>query len=111
MVTSASVSDTQDGPRGVFGLFDRLRDILGTFVESRTAEVRAAWRQELRRMAVARVAALTTAFFICATTAFASFSILLAFWDTHRVLVAALISVGFAVLALVSTVMLRNATR
>jgi hypothetical protein len=80
------------------------------FVGDRAASIRAAWKQELRRTASALIYALVAAFFICSAAAWGAVALMMAFWETHRVLVAALLAGAFALLALIVLLLLRRDT-
>lgn len=89
----------------------RLTGSFSHFVEDRAASVRATWKQELRRTASALVYALVAAFFICSAAAWGAFAVMMAFWETHRVLVASLLSGTFVLLAVIVLLLLRRDTR
>lgn len=71
-------------------------------------ELRAEWLMELRRIARVRVLAIVLAFTACGTAALVAFSLLVTFWDTHRVLVAWLTTAGFAALTVTAALLLRR---
>ncbi|MBK6674610.1 MAG: phage holin family protein [Proteobacteria bacterium] len=89
----------------------RLTGAFSHFVEDRAASLRASWKQELRRTASALVYALVAAFFICSAAAWGAFALMMAFWETHRVLVASLLSGAFLLLAVIVLLLLRRDTR
>jgi hypothetical protein len=95
----------------VYSLFSRARVLAETFLDERAAAMTLMWRVELRRVAVVVACSLVLSFFVCAAAGFAILAILLAFWDTHRVLASAGISVGCIVCAAGSLLLLRNQTR
>jgi hypothetical protein len=95
----------------VHSIFSRARVLAETFLEERAAAMSVMWRLELRRAAVVVACSLVLSFFICAAASFAILSILLAFWNTHRVLAAAGVSVGCIICAAASLLLLRNHTR
>lgn len=99
------------GIAGLFGALGRLLDTARNFAGERMEQLGSAWRAEVRRLAMALALGLMSAFFVCAAAALAMFAVLLAFWDTHRVLAAALVGACFAGLALIAVLMLRNCTR
>jgi hypothetical protein len=82
-----------------------------SFVEDRAASIRAAWRQELRRAASTLIYALLATFFICSALAWGAVALMLAFWETHRVLVASLIGAAFLLLAVAVLLLLQRDTR
>jgi hypothetical protein len=81
------------------------------FVEDRAASVRATWKQELRRTASTLIYALVAAFFICSAAAWGAVALMMAFWETHRVLVAALLAGAFMMMAVIVLLLLRRDTR
>jgi hypothetical protein len=89
----------------------RLSGSVGNFVDDRVASLRATWNQELRRAASTLIYALVAAFFICSAAAWGAFALMTAFWETHRVLVAALLAGAFVLLAVVVLLLLRRDTR
>lgn len=89
----------------------RMGGLFTQFVEARKASVRATWRRELRRSASVLLYALVGAFFICAAATWGAAALLMAFWETHRVLVASLLAGGFALLAVIVLLLLRRDTR
>jgi hypothetical protein len=89
----------------------RLSGSISGYVEDRAAAIRAAWYQELRRSAATLIYALVGAFFICSAAAWCAFALMLAFWDTHRVLVASLVATAFLLLAVLVLLLLRRGTR
>jgi hypothetical protein len=95
----------------LFAGMRRLYTTLNSFVTDRAAAVRAAWFVELRRAAATVIYSLLIAFFICCAAAVGALALMLAFWDTHRVLVASLLAGGFLLLAGVALALLRRGTR
>jgi hypothetical protein len=89
----------------------RLSGAFSNFVEDRAASMRAAWKQELRRTASVLVYALVAAFSICSAAAWGAAALMMAFWETHRVLVASLLAGAFVLLALGVLLLLRRDTR
>ena len=76
----------------------RLSGSVSQFVDDRAAAVRATWKQELRRTASSLVYSLVAAFFICSAAAWGAAALMMAFWETHRVLVASLLAGAFVLL-------------
>jgi hypothetical protein len=95
----------------VIATFLRLSGSISDFVEDRAAAIRAAWKEELHRTASTLIYALVGAFFVCSAAAWGAFALMLAFWDTHRVLVASLVAAAFLLLAVLVLVLLRRGTR
>jgi hypothetical protein len=89
----------------------RLLDGLWAIAVEHGNELRAAWLVELRRMARVRVLAVVLAFAACGTAALVAFSLMVTFWDTHRVLVAWLTTAGFALLAVTAALLLARCMR
>lgn len=89
----------------------RLSGAFGNFVEDRAAAVRATWKQELHRAAASLIYALVAAFFICSAAAWGALALMMAFWETHRVLVASLLAVAFVLMAGGVLMLLRRDTR
>ena len=88
----------------------RLLDDLWTIVAEHGGELRMVWVAELRRQSRVRTLSVVLAFLVCGTAALVAFSLLVTFWDTHRVLVTWLVSAGFAILAVTAWLLLRVAT-
>jgi len=89
----------------------RMSGAFSSFVEDRAASMRAAWKHELRRTASTLIYALVAAFFICSAAAWGAAALMMAFWETHRVLVASLLAGAFVLLALGAVLLLRRDTR
>jgi len=89
----------------------RLSGAVGNFVEDRVASLHAAWKQELRRTAATLIYALVAAFFLCSAAAWGALALMMAFWETHRVLVASLLAAAFLLLAVGVLLLLRRDTR
>jgi hypothetical protein len=89
----------------------RMSGAVGNFVEERAASIRATWKEELHRIASTLIYALVAAFFICSAAAWGAFALMLAFWDTHRVLVASLLAGGFLLMSVAVVLLLRRGTR
>jgi hypothetical protein len=89
----------------------RLGEWLSWLAEDQLVQALAVFRSEMRRAALALVCALTGAFFACAACAMAVFTLVLALWEHHRILAAALAAALCALLALGSVLGLRRATR
>jgi hypothetical protein len=89
----------------------RVSGAVGHFVEDRAASLCAAWKRELRRAAATLIYTLVAAFFICSAAAWGALALMLAFWETHRVLVASLLAGAFLLLAVIAVLLLRRGTR
>ncbi|MFO1504062.1 MAG: hypothetical protein U1F39_09640 [Steroidobacteraceae bacterium] len=77
----------------------RITGSMSQFVDNRAAAMRATWKHELRRTASALIYSLVAAFFICSAAAWGAVALMMAFWETHRVLVASLLAAAFLLLA------------
>jgi uncharacterized membrane protein YqjE len=95
---------------GLLDAMSRLGATMSTSVESRLQRLRAAVRAELRRATAALALALAAAAFAVTALFFAAVAIMIAAWNTHPVMAAALIATGFAMLALVAVLMMRGNT-
>ncbi len=89
----------------------RVSGAFSQFVDARAAAARATWKQELRRTASALIYALVGAFFVCSAAAWGAAALMMAFWDTNRVLVASLLAVAFLLLAVIVLLLLRRDTK
>jgi uncharacterized membrane protein YqjE len=103
--------DNHDQSMSVHSIFSRISVLIQAFLERRAAVMTALWRNELRRFGIVIASALMMSFFVCAASALAILSIVLAFWDTHRVLAVAAVSLGCVICAAASLLVLRNFTR
>jgi predicted RND superfamily exporter protein len=100
-----------DNAAGLVEAVARLGSVLATGVESRVGRMRAAIRAEVRRAASALALAILAALLGFATLAFGAVAILIAAWDTHPVLAASLVALGFGMLAIVALLLMRSNTR
>lgn len=100
-----------DNAAGLVETLARLGNVMAAGVESRVGRMRAALRAEVRRAASALALALLAALLGFATLAFGAVAILIAAWDTHPVLAAALVALGFGMLALAALLLMRSNTR
>jgi uncharacterized membrane protein YqjE len=95
-------------------MFSRLsmaRALIRGFLDERAEALTAMWRAELRRAAVVRACSLMLSFFVVAAVGFAVFAVILAYWETHRVLAAAGVSIVLAVCAVASGLTLHRHTQ
>lgn len=95
----------------LLGSIRRVGEMLGDAVEQRLLALRAALREEVRRITAALMLALLAAACLFAALAFAAVAILIAAWPTHPVLAAALIACAFAVIGLLALMGIRSRTR
>lgn len=105
------VSDFADRVATMLGSIGRLGSTLSGLIGARTACWASTFRLELRRVASTFALALVAAVFVIAAAAFVAVAVLLAMWDTHPVLGASLVAGGFALLAIIAMLLMRNATR
>ena len=91
----------------LLSVLTRVGAVVGAILSNGTAHLIAAERSELRRLAGVLALALAAAVFACAATGFAAYSILVALGAEHRVVGAALIAAGFALLSGIAVLCLR----
>ncbi len=85
--------------------------MLGDLVESRWDAAAAAVRMEVRRAITAVAWGIVAAVAAIFAMEFAAAAVLIAAWDTHPVVAAAAIAVGFLLLALAAARAVRRCTR
>jgi len=105
------ISDLADRAAAVLGNIARLGNMVAGLVGDRTARLVNAFRLEVRRVAAALALALVAAVFAIAAAAFVAVAVMAALWATHPVLGASLLAAGFALLAIIAVLLMRNATR
>lgn len=110
------MSSEDDGrPRGpvrqliasVSGLMATALDIGRTRLELLTVEL----REEVHRTAEQLVLGLAAVLAAAAGVLFAGLAIIFAFWDTHRILAAVLVTMGFFAVAAITGLLLRSRLR
>jgi uncharacterized membrane protein YqjE len=87
------------------GLFDSAKALLATLigvVHNRLELLSTELQEEVGRVALMLLWGAVALFFVFLAIAFLALLILIAFWDDHRLLVAALLAALFVVLALVA---------
>ena len=99
------------GVAGILEAMGQLGASVAGKVEGRMAQLREAIRTEVRRAASALALAIVAAMLSVATLIFGAVAILIAAWPTHPVLAAALIALGFGMLALAAVLLMRSSTR
>jgi integral membrane sensor domain MASE1 len=99
--------ETDDRLTSVLTALARVGSTVGSILAGGTAQLMAAQRHELRRLAAVFAFALAAALFACAATGFAAYSILLALGEEHRAAASALIATGFALLSGIAVLCLR----
>jgi uncharacterized membrane protein YqjE len=105
------VSVLGSGLSGVLEAIGHLGATVAGSVEKRLERLRAAIRQEVRRAASALALAIAAAALAFAALAFGAVAILIAAWDSNPVLAAALIALGFCLLAIIAVLLMRSRTR
>lgn len=83
---------------------------VGRLLEDRVRTLRTTVRAEVRRAVSAVMWGVLAALLAFTALEFAAVTILIAAWDTHRVLAAGLIAAGFLVLALAALLAMRAST-
>lgn len=91
-------------------LLERIGVGVGRLVESKVATLRAAVRAEVRRAVAAAMWGVLAALLAFTALELAAVTILIAAWDTHRVLAAGLLAAGFLLLAIVALLAMRSNT-
>jgi len=89
-------------------MLGRVGTAVGAIIASRTAQLIALKRNEVRRAAAVIALALTAAIFACAAAGFAAFSILVALGEEHRAAGSALIAGCFALLSGLAILLARS---
>ena len=92
-------------PRPGLGLLDSAKALLATLiavVHNRLELLSTELQEEIERIALMLLWGAAALFFVFLAIAFLALLILIAFWDDHRLLVAALLAALFVVLALVA---------
>ena len=87
-----------------------LRSSLLMAVEGEAAHIVGLYRLEVRRTVTAVTLGVTAGFCACGAVALVVFSIMLAFWDTHRVLAAVLSAVCLSLLTALCGLIVRGCT-
>jgi uncharacterized membrane protein YqjE len=89
----------------------RLARSLVFAVELRLERLAAAWRHEAHRLIALLALSIAAASFVVAAVFFAVVGIILALWETHRVLAFALAAGVFAVFGLIALLLIRRNLR
>ena len=96
------------------GIFDSLRQMLGTLVgiaQTRIELLGTEVEEQVARLTAMLLWVIVSLFLAFTTVILISVAILVAFWDSNRILAAILLAAGFAVLALISTLRVRALAR
>ncbi len=86
-------------------------DTLAAGVDSRLRNLRGALRAEARHLAASLALSILAACCGFAALVFGAVAILIATWSTHPVLAAAMIAVGFTLVAVLAILLIRGHTR
>jgi uncharacterized membrane protein YqjE len=110
--------DDHDGskpPQGhPLGMFDSLRQLLGTLAgiaHTRIELLGTEVEEQVARLTSMLMWTIVSLFLAFTTVVLMAVAILVAFWDSNRILVAVLLAAGFAVLALISCLRVRAVAR
>jgi uncharacterized membrane protein YqjE len=96
------------------GMFDSLKQLLGTLVgiaQTRIELLGTEVEEQVARLTSMLLWAIVSMFLAFTTVVLMAVAILVAFWDTNRMLAAILLAAGFAVLALISYLRARAVVR
>lgn len=96
---------------GILEAMLRLGSSVATTLETRMQRMRSAIRNEVQRAAATLALAIVAAALAVATLLFGAVAILIAAWDTHPVLAAALIAIGFGMMAISAALLMRSGRR
>lgn len=107
--------DAAKPPQGhPVGMFDSLRQLLATLAgvaHTRIELLGTEVEEQVARLTSMLLWAIVSLFLAFTTVVLFAVAILVAFWDTNRILVAVLLAVGFAALALISWLRVRAVAR
>ena len=96
------------------GMFDSLRQMLGTLVgvaQTRIELLGSEVEEQVARLTSILLWVIVSLFLAFTTVVLISAAILIAFWDSNRILAAILLAAGFAVLALIAYLRARAVAR
>ena len=96
------------------GLFGSLRQLLGTvagIAQTRVELLGTEVEEQVARLTAMLLWMIVTLFLFFTTVVLVAVAILVAFWDTNRILAAMLLAAGFAVFALLSWLRVRVLAR
>lgn len=99
------------GIAGIVSVMSQLGAAVAANQEQRLEQFRAAVRLEVRRATATLALAIATVALGFTALAFGAVAILIASWDSNRVLAAALIALGFCLLSIIAVLLLRSSTR
>ena len=108
-------NDGSNPPQGQpHGMFDSLRQLLGTLAgvaQTRIELLGIEVEEQVARLTAMLLWAIVALFLAFTTVVLIAVAILVAFWDTNRILAAIFLAAGFAVVALISTLRVRSLAR
>jgi hypothetical protein len=93
------IDEPHDRLAPLLTMLGRVSSVVGSIIASRTTQLVAIRRNEVRRAATVIALAFTAAIFACAAAGFAAFSILVALGEERRAAGSALIADCFALLS------------
>ena len=96
---------------GLLQSVSHIGEMLAASVDMRVRQLRDGMRAEVRRIAASLALSILAATCGFAALVFGAVAILIAAWSTHPVLAAALIAVGFALVAMLAVLLIRDNTR
>ncbi len=105
------MSVLESGVAAMLGAMEQLGASVGAGMQGRLHRLRQGVRREVRRAAMALAAAIAVTAFGLAALVFGAVAILIGAWNSHPVLAAALISLGFALLMIIALLLVRGNTR
>ncbi len=99
------------GIAGVVSAMGQLGVAVAANLEKRLEQLRIAVQMEVRRAAATLALSVAAAMLGFAALAFGAVAILIASWDSHPVLAASLIALGFGLLSIIAVLLTRSGTR
>ena len=103
------------GPRGhPLGMFDSIRRLLDTFVgiaQTRVELLGIEVEEQVARLTSMLLWTIVALVLTFTTSVLIAVAILIAFWDTNRILVSVLLAAGFALLALIALMRVKVVAR
>ena len=96
------------------GMFDSIKQLLGTLAgiaQTRIELLGTEVEEQVARLTSMLLWTIVSLFLAFTTAVLVAVAILVAFWDTNRILVAVLLAAGFAVLALISFLRVKAVAR
>lgn len=96
------------------GMFDSLRQLLATLAgiaQTRIELLGTEVEEQVARLTSMLLWTIVSLFLVFTTVTLIAVAVLVAFWDTNRILVAVMLAAGFGVLALISFLRVRIVAR